>query len=687
MKTIHSSILLLILCTCITTSFSQNIGRKINRADRSFYEYDFKRSLKQYLKILETDTSAHVIRGIAQSYAYLQDHEKSNGYFKMLVEEPSPLPFDLLEYAQSLKRIGNYEEARNWFEQYRKIYPLDLRARNHSVNTYHYKKLARNKKNPLFFALDINDEGSIMGYTIAEDKIIFSKSTNNGSFDFMDSPEIFLDVMEGTLNEEMELENLKYMPFVINSNMHDGPSSYDKNTKTLAFTRNASLTTETKETGVQLEILFSQNIDGKWQESVPFKYNSEDYSVGHPAFSPDGKRIYFISNQPDGFGGTDIYVSKKLGREWSEPENLGPEVNTESDEMFPFATEGDVLYFSTEGHAGLGGLDIFKTYPFEEYWAKPENMAAPVNSRADDFSFALVKQGEALFSSNRVGGFGSDDVYYVNLQETKKFFSIPTKLIENENVSPISVVHLKSGIEEFHKMGESAFLDLNVKDSGYKVTWFHMGEKRQINISGKRNDYGILEIDFSGLKGLKPTDFLSQIDVQGSDNNQRVRIDQKVWTYERNPADDFLSDEISDPPNYAKGKDNVIILTKDGKELRAETYPKPINIESKTVIYMDENTAENQFEKFEEQLQKFCNAYSENNEDYVSIKLIKSEVMSAVEMETFGDKVEDFIIKNGVSSEHIQLEWLEQTAHITGEELSTDFEIFITVDSKFTLVE
>ncbi len=677
-------ILVSLLAIGFTASLSaQNGFRTLNKADQAFYEYNFKKALKFYLKTYEIDTSAHVLRGVAQSYAYLQEHEKAEKFFGKLAHVAEPLPFDILEYAQSLKRVGNYDEALIWFEKYREIYPLDLRARNHSVNSYHYKKLARNKKNPLFFSLDINDEGSILGLTKYEDGIIFSKSENNGSFDFMDSPEIFLDILSASLTAEKEIEQAKFLPFTINSNLHDGPSSYHDESNTLYFTRNAALTKETKENGSQLEILTSKKVDGKWQEAEPFKFNHKEYSVGHPAISPDGKSLYFISNKPGGFGGTDIYVCKKLGKEWGAPQNLGPEVNTESDEMFPFVADGDVLYFASEGHAGLGGLDVFKTYPFEEFWAKPENLGAPVNSRANDFGLLMMAEGEAYFISDRVGGKGADDVYYVNISETKKFFSIPSKLIENKKVSPISVVNLKTGEEEFYRKGEAAFLELDISETGYKVAWNHMGEEREILINGENQQSGMFDIQLKGLEGLEPQDFLSHIEIVGADSQNKVKIDQKVWTYEKIESGGYFSDDLFKPKNYAKGKDNVITIDDEGKELRAATYPEPKSFENSSILFIDQNASAS-LEKEMPELEKLCSRYEEGS--YFSIKLVQSEEFSPEKMEEYGAQVEQYVLDHGIPSEKIQLEWVEsESANASVSE--SDLEVFITVDEKFSFVE
>ncbi len=663
---------------------SQSASRTLNRADKAFNGYEFKKALKLYQKALVTDSSAQIIRGIAQSLSYLQQTAESTKYFRMLVEQPNPLPLDILEYSQSLKRAGDYDEASVWVEKYRDIYPLDLRARNHSVNSYHYKKLARNKKNPLFFGLDINDEENIMGFTNYEDGVIFSRSENNSSVDYMESPDVFLDMMSASLTSEKELENPKFLPSVLNANLHDGSSSYHEDTSTLYFTRNAGQKQGTKDKGARFEILSSQKEDGKWQEPIPFEFNSEEYSLGHPTISPNGKELYFTSDQPGGFGGKDIYVSKKRGREWTKPENLGPEVNTESNEVFPYITDGQILYFATEGHAGLGGLDIFKTYPFEEFWAHPENLGAPVNSRANDFGLLFINQGEALFISDRISGKGSGDAYYVNFQETHKFFTIPSKLIENKSVSPICVLNLETGEEHFYEKAETAFLELDGTDSRYKITWRHMGESREILINGTDDKTGPLNIHLNGLEGIKAQDFLSHVNTTGTEKENKIKIDQKVWTYENAESNNFLAENDSEPTNYVRGKDNVITLDRDGNGFRAPTFPEPENFNNKTILCLKDNYA-NSPNNYKSKLAALLSSY--DGESYVTIKLIKSDKLTPEEMESFGERVEEIILSYGITTEKIKLGWMDIPSVSIGSVSSSNFEIYITADTNFSFTE
>lgn len=214
-------------------------------------------------------------------------------------------------------------------------------------------------------------------------------------------------------NAKIESQN---MGKALNSKYHEGPVAFFKDGKKMLFTRNNYLDGKykTSKDGINKLKLYSADWSGnEWGKLKELPFNNDEYSVGHPALSKDDKLLYFVSDMPGGFGGTDIYVSKYENNNWSTPINLGPAVNSKGNEMFPFADEQGNLYFSSDGHAGLGGLDMFYAKLVEGVMArKPKNLGTPMNSNKDDFG--IITDGErksGFFSSNRRRGGADDDLF------------------------------------------------------------------------------------------------------------------------------------------------------------------------------------------------------------------------------------------------------------------------------------
>lgn len=204
------------------------------------------------------------------------------------------------------------------------------------------------------------------------------------------------------LNTPIKLEGL-------NSRLHEGTVSFSSNFQTMYFTANYPKGTN----GInRLRLMVARWFDKKWTNVTELPFNNPDYSVGHPALSPDNKILYFVSDMPGGYGGMDIYMVRELPTGWSQPENLGTTINTADNEAFPFVSSDGTLYFSSN-HNGAGGLDVYYSRPAGNgSWAAPTALPAPINSSADDFGFIIKPNNSAgYFASNRSGGKGNDDIY------------------------------------------------------------------------------------------------------------------------------------------------------------------------------------------------------------------------------------------------------------------------------------
>lgn len=205
----------------------------------------------------------------------------------------------------------------------------------------------------------------------------------------------------------------------VNDRHHEGSASFTKSGDKMFFNRNAA--SKNKKGVIHLKIFSATRAEGVWGDVKELPFNGDDFSTCHPAISADGQRLYFASNRKGGFGGMDIYVSHFKRGKWSEPINLGPVINSSGNEVFPFISENDILYFSSDAQGGLGGLDIFRskkhTADSERTWRHKQNLGKPFNSDEDDFAFYINDENSAgLFTSSRTGGKGRDDIYFWQLK-------------------------------------------------------------------------------------------------------------------------------------------------------------------------------------------------------------------------------------------------------------------------------
>ena len=202
---------------------------------------------------------------------------------------------------------------------------------------------------------------------------------------------MFFDIYNGLQLDESSADSyaVSKVSGAVNSKFHDGPVSYDPTNKLLYFTRSNKTPFVDEKTGVQifrLSIHYVKYEDGGWSSIQDFPFNEKRHSVGHPAVSSDGKRIFFVSDKAGGLGGTDIYMCEKKKGEWSEPINAGDKINSNRDEMFPFYHKSGRLYFASKGRGGFGGLDVFESIYENGTWGVAKNMGNPINGSTDDFA-------------------------------------------------------------------------------------------------------------------------------------------------------------------------------------------------------------------------------------------------------------------------------------------------------------
>ena len=253
-----------------------------------------------------------------------------------------------------------------------------------------------------------------------KNKVIFASPKDNISITrikWEGNNQPFLDLYIGDIDENGEITNKKRVIGDINTKYHEGVVSFTKDKKTVYFSANDYLKKRyrTDSTGTNNIQLFKAKVTskGEWVNVIKLPFNDLSYSTGHPALSVDDTKLYFISDRPESIGKTDIYVVDiNDDGTYSEPKNLGEKINTEEREMFPFISDDNILYYSSNGKPGFGDLDVYASKIFDNTVAEPINLEEPVNSKKDDFAYIIDDTNhKGYFSSNRKGGKGDDDIY------------------------------------------------------------------------------------------------------------------------------------------------------------------------------------------------------------------------------------------------------------------------------------
>jgi len=423
MKSIYKNTILAVLILTAgllipVDSFGQTI--KEYRADQWYENYAYSKAVEFYEAMhVEQPSNTKYIQRLAYSYYKMLDYKKALKYYSLLVQSGVNKPEDFYEYAQLLRIDGQLDESRNWLVKYIISAPGDQRAKNQLENINILLELKSNVENITVKNLEMNTRYTDMCPTFYKGRMVYSSAKDSFSIirnNFKWNNEPFLDLFESDAGPDPNLKNDRAFSSAINSRFHEGPVCFTNDQNTIYFTRNSFLNGKVVRTaeGVNNLKIFIANLDGKeWKNIRSFPYNSDKYSVGHPALSPDNQTLYFISDMPGGFGETDVYKSVWNGTSWGKPLNLGESINTKGKEMFPYVDKDGILYFSSDGQPSIGGLDVFAAKEEENGKYILVNLGSPLNSPYDDFGFVIEKDSlQGYFTSNRPGGKGVDDNYY-----------------------------------------------------------------------------------------------------------------------------------------------------------------------------------------------------------------------------------------------------------------------------------
>jgi len=396
--------------------------RKLKKAQRYFDNLEFVKAIKHYERIVaKGSNSPEVLRNLGDANYLNANYAESAKWYKKLSNLEGVIldKNTVYRYAQSLRSIKEYEASDKLIVQLNNGYKKDQRGINFKKNDDYLNNIKKRLGSYTIQNVSVNSLASDFAPSFYLDGLVFSTTRDTSGISkniHTWNQKRFLDLFSASINDDGSLENVKKFSKKINTKLHESSSAFTKDGKTVYFTRNNAKSrgfSRDKEGVSRLKIYKSELINGNWTEGKALPFNQDDYSVAHPSLNISEDKLYFSSDMPSSLGHSDIFVvAINSDGTYSEPKNLGSKINTESKESFPFISENNVLYFSSDGHPGLGGMDVFATDLNDIENSKVVNLAEPINSISDDFSFIIndnAKKG--YFASNRVNGVGSDDIY------------------------------------------------------------------------------------------------------------------------------------------------------------------------------------------------------------------------------------------------------------------------------------
>ncbi len=541
--------------------FAMSVGygqeRKIKKGNQLYDDYFYSEAIEIFEEI--DPLSPDLIRKLAHCYELIGNTSKAEEYYYELVKEEGATSSDIYSYAKMLRSNSKYSECENWMDKFHELSPNDSRGIKYQKKRGLMERLQRNNSRFLIRNLKSNESHQDFGITYLLDKVVFTSSRQEPKpmarkWNWNGLP--FLDLYSAEYDTSGMLINISPFHKKLNRKYHEGPASFARDGSYMVYT--ISNYQNTSSDGVIRLELYETNLEnGEWKTGIPFHFSDKEYSIGHPTLTEDGNRLYFSSDMPGGYGETDLYVvNRDKNGAWGIPENLGPDINTEGSEMFPFIHSNGTLYFASDGHVGLGGLDIFEVHmtskvPFVK------NIGAPINSNRDDHSFIIdqdLKSG--YFSSNRPGGKGSDDIYSfnVNLICTKEP-CVTLDIRSSEGLRQDDIIYSWD-------MGDGNIVHGEIISYCYQNPGTYTAKLSTYDhISGfEERDIETVEISIAGTQGS-----YAQFDLLGHyEANEPLILDGRGSTSDLGDLSSF-SWSIDDGPSFSNADSVMYTFDKAGK--------------------------------------------------------------------------------------------------------------------------
>ncbi|WP_343624032.1 OmpA family protein [Flavobacterium lindanitolerans] len=420
-------IYLAFLSTVCFSGYAQKSA--VASADKKYEKYAYIDAIKTYERVAEKGyKSQDMLQKLGNSYYFNADLENAAKWYGELFAMTQDVePEYFYRYSQSLKGIGEYDKANEMLQKFNQKSGTDSRGKLYEEKKNYLEEIRKNSGRYKIDNAGINSEYSDYGSAFFGDKVVFTSARDTGNFSKRQhswTNMYFTNMYVSDLSADGALSAPQKFAKSLNTKFHEATPAFSKDGKTMYFTRNNYNDGKKGKSSDKVTLLkiYKATLEGdKWTNVTELPFNNNNYSVAHPALSPDEKTMYFASDMPGTLGQSDIFkVSINADGSFGTPENLGPKINTPGRESFPFVSDENELYFASDGQLGLGGFDIFVSKIGNDGSIKEvKNIGEPANSKKDDFAYIINSKTRIGFlSSNRDGGNGNDDIY--KFVETKR---------------------------------------------------------------------------------------------------------------------------------------------------------------------------------------------------------------------------------------------------------------------------
>ncbi len=491
------------------TAFGQEKSGKELKGDKYYFNYSFDKSIDYYTRAHQLTPEGQ--RKLAVSYSNIDKTvESEEAYSKLINTGKDLLPEDYYNYSMALMSSGKYTEAQKWMDKFTELKPADLRSIDYVSHKASLPELKKDNGKYKIEHLTINSKALDFGTSYYKDQIVFASTRSTPKmivrkYNWTRMPfwDIYVSDVEGN-----QLKTPVIFDKSMNGKLHDGPVSFNHDGTQIAYTKN-NYDHKRKDEVVELQIWLSSFKEDTWTDPEPFVLNKVNYSVGQPFLTADGKTMYFTSDMPGGFGGTDIYrITRNESGVWGKEENLGNQINTEGDEMFPFLEQkSTTFFFTSNGRFGLGGLDLFQSVLKGTEFGPATNMGSPLNTQYDDFALIVNdKMSKGYFSSDRPGGSGGDDIYAFDVL-------IPV-LIEDVDfiVKTPVIIPTKPGIREYFPLRNYIFFKTGTTELPDRYVLLKKEQVRDFKEDQLEN---IASLNVSGRSARQMTVYYNILNILG----------------------------------------------------------------------------------------------------------------------------------------------------------------------------